>query len=93
MINPLYPYLAASPDGLVECSYCGNGLLEIKCPYNYRDSPVAEVLNDNNLFSKGDTFTLRQEHQYYYQIQGRNISTITKFKAGTSVLLPNSRPA
>ena len=27
-----YPYVGASPDGLVFCSCCGPGLLEIKCP-------------------------------------------------------------
>ena len=32
-----YPFLGASPDGLVCCSCCGKGLLEIKCPYSIRD--------------------------------------------------------
>ena len=29
-----YPYLGASPDGLVYCLCCGPGLVEIKCPYS-----------------------------------------------------------
>ena len=33
-INPDHPHLGASPDGLVTCSCCGDGLLEIKCPYS-----------------------------------------------------------
>ena len=35
-VNPKYPYLGASPDGLVMCACCGNGLLEVKCPYSVR---------------------------------------------------------
>ncbi|KAL0966883.1 hypothetical protein UPYG_G00301350 [Umbra pygmaea] len=31
------PHLGASPDGLVNCSCCGRGTLEVKCPYKYRD--------------------------------------------------------
>lgn len=31
-VNPKYPHLGGSPDGLVSCSCCGEGLLEIKCP-------------------------------------------------------------
>ena len=27
-------YLGASPDLLIECSCCGKGVLEIKCPYS-----------------------------------------------------------
>ena len=33
-LHPSYPFVGASPDGIVECSYCGLGLLEIKCPYS-----------------------------------------------------------
>ncbi|ELU03665.1 hypothetical protein CAPTEDRAFT_202368 [Capitella teleta] len=32
------PFLAASPDGVFECECCGQGTLEIKCPYKYRVS-------------------------------------------------------
>lgn len=28
------PYPGASPDLLIECSCCGKGVLEIKCPYS-----------------------------------------------------------
>ena len=31
-INPSSPHLVASPDGIVSCFCCGDGLLEIKCP-------------------------------------------------------------
>ena len=28
------PYIGASPDALVSCNCCGNGCLEIKCPFD-----------------------------------------------------------
>ena len=32
----LYPHLGVSPDGVTTCSCCGDGLLEIKCPFSAR---------------------------------------------------------
>ena len=37
VVNPLFPHLGASPDGFVECSCCGKGLVEIKCPFTAKD--------------------------------------------------------
>jgi len=36
-INTEFPIQGASPDGIVECNCCGEGVLEIKCPYCVRD--------------------------------------------------------
>ena len=32
VINPQWPFVGASPDGLIECRCCGKGTLEVKCP-------------------------------------------------------------
>jgi len=42
-INPLYPHLEVSPDGVTSCSCHGDGLLEIKCPYSARSTAVLKV--------------------------------------------------
>ena len=34
-VNPRYPHLGVTPDGIVKCDCCGNGLIEIKCPYKH----------------------------------------------------------
>ena len=34
-VNPQFPHLGASPDGLICCECCGEGTVEIKCPYKY----------------------------------------------------------
>lgn len=42
-ISTEYPFIAASPDGLISCRCCGKGLLEIKCPYSA--GSIQDVLN------------------------------------------------
>ena len=65
------PFISASPDLLVECKCCGQGLCEIKCPESIKDlSPSVEnvpysyVRNDSQI-------TLKKNHPYYFQIQGQ----------------------
>ncbi|KAM4528256.1 uncharacterized protein PAE49_000194 [Odontesthes bonariensis] len=36
-MNPKWPYMGSSPDGMVVCDCHGNGICEIKCPYSQRD--------------------------------------------------------
>ena len=36
-VNPKFALLRASPDGLVDCQECGQGCIEIKCPYTSRE--------------------------------------------------------
>lgn len=76
VINSLYPYLGASPDGVVSCDCCDSGLLEIKCPYKYRNvSPTsADALSDRDFClkeTKPGTVSLSQSHQYYDQVQAQ----------------------
>lgn len=76
VIDPKYPFLGASPDGMVCCSCCGKGVLEIKCPFKYRDySPTDDpALSDSNYCLKrspNGTIHLSSKHKYYYQVQGQ----------------------
>ena len=32
-VNPSYPYLGVSVDGVVSCPQCEVGIVEVKCPY------------------------------------------------------------
>lgn len=63
IINPLYPHIGASPDGLLSCMCCGDGVLEIKCPYSLKSETLegCEFLNADK--------TLKREHKYMYQVQ------------------------
>uniref|UniRef100_A0AAY5KB43 YqaJ viral recombinase domain-containing protein n=1 Tax=Esox lucius TaxID=8010 RepID=A0AAY5KB43_ESOLU len=61
------PHLGASPDGLVSCSCCGRGTLEIKCPYKYRDG-LTGCRNDSQ-FCLDKSLRLKKGHPYYHQVQ------------------------
>lgn len=39
-VNPQWPYIGASPDGIVCCLCCGRSALEIKCPYCHQGESI-----------------------------------------------------
>lgn len=55
IINPKYPHLGATPDGLVECAEqcCGAdhlGLCEIKCPFSKKDMSLMSAAEDKQFY-------------------------------------------
>ena len=72
-INPDFPHLGASPDGLISCKCCGEGLLEIKCPYKYREQHPTTVMNSKFCLQPhvDGGVRLSKKHDYYLQIQGQ----------------------
>ena len=72
VINPKWPFIGASPDGIVDCYCCGKGVLEIKYPYSHRHESIeAAASNDPNFCLKKDEdlLYLDHKHAYYYQVQ------------------------
>jgi hypothetical protein len=73
-VNVQYPYLGASPDGLVACSCCGEGLLEIKCAYTHRHDTPQDAAKTLRSFSQVDGSTTLKadiDSPFYVQIQGQ----------------------
>jgi hypothetical protein len=75
-INANYPFLGASSYAVISCDCYGIGLLEIKCPYKYRDEhPTSSIaLADPNYYLKKDSsgiISLSARHKYYDQVQGQ----------------------
>ena len=64
-VNPINPYFGASPDGLVTCTCCGDGLVEIKCLYILRHTTHKSA---TNLKHTPDGPKLSMSHTCYYQI-------------------------
>ena len=58
-------YIGASPDGLVSCDCCGEGLLEIKCP----SSVAHTVPSPDNLPYLQNDGNISKNHMYYSQVQ------------------------
>ena len=73
LISTKYPFLGATPDGVVSCDFRGSGLLEVKFPYKYRDINPSDIADVNfYLQTRPDgTRVLNQTHEHYYQVQGQ----------------------
>ena len=76
IIHDSYPFMGASPDGRVKCSCCGDGTLEIKCPYSCRNMSFLERLNNESepeffLQENNGELSLNVYHAYYFQIQAQ----------------------
>ena len=74
------PFLGASPDGLVNDDD-QKGVLEVKCPFKYRFSKIAEGTKDPQFCCKlnGDKIQLKQNHNYFYQVQAQMALTNTQW--------------
>ncbi len=66
-----HPWLSASADGLIQCICHGVGVLEIKCPYVFKDKTEAEllVLFDSVKSCMTPNGKLKTDHAYYHQVQ------------------------
>lgn len=77
-IDKNLPYLAASPDGLVN----SDSIVEIKCPVSIKDYTPEEAFHEKKLkcmtYNDGN-LQLKTSHVYYYQIQGQLHITNRKF--------------
>ena len=69
VISPQYPYLGASPDGFIQCECCGEGIIEIKCPFSVRDGMPEDLVGRKGSFL--NDAGLLHSHKYYNQVQGQ----------------------
>lgn len=68
IINPKWPWLGCSPDGVVNCEKA----IEIKCPYSKKEMTLKEACKDKNFYcymEEGQP-RLKSTHPYFYQCQG-----------------------
>ena len=73
IINPLMQWLSTSPDKKVLDSVFGPGIVEIKCPYTFRNLKPEEACRDPKFFCSlvDGKPTLKKDQNYYFQIQGQ----------------------
>ena len=69
IIHPSFPHLGASPDGFTECACCGKGLVEIKCPFSYKNGTPDDMIGKRGSFLNHQG--LVKSHKYYTQVQGQ----------------------
>ncbi|KAK5644635.1 hypothetical protein RI129_001761 [Pyrocoelia pectoralis] len=69
VIDKDYPFLACSPDGLIE----ENAVVEIKSSYKSGDASPLDAIRNGTIkycVERDGKFYLRKTHSYYYQVQG-----------------------
>lgn len=72
MVDAKHPFLGASLDGIVNCTECGKGAVEIKCPYSLRHTKLEDVSDSQfcSIIIDG-VLKLKKTHNYYYQVMGQ----------------------
>ena len=72
IINPQWPWLGASPNGLLVTGGRAVGGIETKCPFSKKDETVIDACRDKDFFMEMTAAgpTLKESHAYSYQCQG-----------------------
>ena len=73
VINPAWPWLGASPDGVVVEHGKAIGATEIKCPFKQRDMSIDDAIKMKEFcltLNKNGKPSLKRNHNYYFQCQG-----------------------
>ena len=71
-INTQWTYIGASPDGIINCTCHGKGVLEIKCPFCHHETSIQTAATEDSKFClklSDGKLHLDQSHAYYYQVQ------------------------
>ena len=76
VVYPDFPYLGASPDGIVKCDCCcSSGVLEIKGSFRCKSRSLIEASKEGNQFclqlNENGCFELDMQHAYFYQVQAQ----------------------
>lgn len=72
VINPCFPYFAATVDGLICCTCHGKGCIEIRCVNIDESDTLDEFLTrkPNNILNKhGRSHTLNESHEFFHAVQ------------------------
>ena len=79
-IDKTKQYLGASPDLLIEYYCCGKEVIEIKNPFSIANEIPSALNNLSYLRMSNEQVALKQQHQYFAQVQGE--MAITKRQLG-----------
>jgi len=71
IVTPKFPYLGASPDGIIHCDCCGTGSLEVKCPFSAIKTKLKDAATQKNFCLElcDGELKLRRNHDYFFQVQ------------------------
>jgi hypothetical protein len=70
VLSKEHAFIGASPDGVVSCDCCGEGLLEVKCVVPRKRKSGVNILDTiDYLVTSNEQHTLKHSHRYYTQLQ------------------------
>lgn len=73
LISTEFPFLAASPDAVFSCPCHGKGVVEIKCPFKFKNALISTAAKTKDFpltFNEEESrYVMDTEHAYYYQVQ------------------------
>jgi hypothetical protein len=94
VINTDFAFMGASPDAFVSCTCCGNGVVEVKCPYKHRNATIDEYLTakDSCFDVATSGLHLKTNHAYYYQVQAQLHVCDVKYCDFVLCTFPGSEP-
>ena len=72
ILDPDFPFMGATPDGLVNCKCYSSGVLKIKSPFSRKHNCFKTAASENPSFFLVDDngcLKLKEDHKYYYQVQ------------------------
>ena len=66
-VSTKHQFLGASPDTIVQCSCCGLGVVEVKCPFCVQEFSFEEVVGAGNFCLKQNDgkYQLKHDRRYY----------------------------
>lgn len=88
------PFCGATADGIVTCSCCGLGTLEVKCPFKHRNVSVQEaVASEDKDFCLDRHMHLKTTHRYFTQVQFQMFAFDCLYCDFVVMTLPESGPS
>ena len=71
VIDTNHPFLGASPDGIASCTCCGHRLIEIKCPFAFKDMTIEQICMQPgyHLQMKDGSVSCKPSAPWYTQMQ------------------------
>ena len=88
-ISSKYPFIGASPDALVQCNCCGEGVVEVKCPFWAKDKTIQDSCESSHSFcleTVGDQRQLKYHPYHCLTILPSTIRALGSWISDTSVL-------
>ena len=73
LISTEFPFLAASLDAIFTCPCYGNGVIEVKCPFKFKNVTITTAAQTKGfpfIYSEEkNSYSMDKDHAYYFQVQ------------------------